>query len=491
MKKFCSICGNQLELSQPLCSECKAVNPFFVPAFSILSDQSESLEKLRLEKERIEKELQAKEKAQKEFERQEKLQHEIEELERLKAERIEAERILREQVEQERQAELQRELERQKKARLEIEELEREKLRHIEAEKAMREKAEKERQEAEALERQKAEKLELEKAIREKADREQIEKTREKLQRQAQLRKEIEALEEQKNACIEKALTISKLDVTGADANEEPVTKNTDKNQDEKLRLLLEAKQEVREELQRIEEENKRLKQELETLTKQIAEKDELLAAQIATEQPAPVTPPAEEAKPSKQKQNNLALKAVLGIALLLAGFLIYFYFTNIKDTSIASLPPQQKEETSVVTPITTSPEKIIDTVLADETNTDNAIDSVETEPVKITPAILAASSVKAQPVAEKPAAEKIIVNETKVRGDLTGKKISGCGFTIGSDVELKSVSNLIRVERSDNYTKYKCVIKMTEGNDTYTAVPYLYYADDGTLLKIDGSNCE
>lgn len=99
MKKFCSTCGNQLELSQRFCIKCGAVNPFFVSAFTFLSDQSDELEKLRLEKERIDKELAEKEEKQAEFMKQEQLRREAEESEKLKVERLEKERVKREQLE--------------------------------------------------------------------------------------------------------------------------------------------------------------------------------------------------------------------------------------------------------------------------------------------------------------------------------------------------------------------------------------------------------
>lgn len=73
MKKFCSSCGNQLELSRRTCSECGAANPFFVARFSLLEDQTGELEKLRLEKEKIERQIAEREAAQEEFKRQEQL----------------------------------------------------------------------------------------------------------------------------------------------------------------------------------------------------------------------------------------------------------------------------------------------------------------------------------------------------------------------------------------------------------------------------------
>lgn len=101
MKKFCSSCGNQLELSQRYCSECGIVNPFFVPAFILLSDQSDVLEKLRIEKEKIEKELAEKEEKQAEFMRQEMMRKELDENDRRRKENLEKEMILREALERE------------------------------------------------------------------------------------------------------------------------------------------------------------------------------------------------------------------------------------------------------------------------------------------------------------------------------------------------------------------------------------------------------
>jgi hypothetical protein len=102
MKKFCSKCGNHLELSQRFCSQCGAVNPFFVSTFSFLSDQSDELERLRLEKERIDKELAEKEEKQAEFRKQEQLRREAEETERMKIEDQEKERLAKEQQERDR-----------------------------------------------------------------------------------------------------------------------------------------------------------------------------------------------------------------------------------------------------------------------------------------------------------------------------------------------------------------------------------------------------
>ncbi|MBL7778563.1 MAG: hypothetical protein JNK66_09760 [Chitinophagales bacterium] len=101
MKKYCNICGNQLELSQRFCGGCAQVNPYFVQSFSLLSDQSENLEKLREEKERIERELQEREQAQLEFLRLEKMRKDAEEQERQRIEAITRQQLKREQHERE------------------------------------------------------------------------------------------------------------------------------------------------------------------------------------------------------------------------------------------------------------------------------------------------------------------------------------------------------------------------------------------------------
>lgn len=88
-------------MSQRFCAACGSENPFFVKNFSLLSDQTEDLEKLRIEKERIEQELLTKEEAQREFLRVEALRKENEELEILRLEAIAAEQLKREREERE------------------------------------------------------------------------------------------------------------------------------------------------------------------------------------------------------------------------------------------------------------------------------------------------------------------------------------------------------------------------------------------------------
>ncbi len=385
MKKFCSTCGNHLELSQRFCSECGAVNPFFVAAFTLLSDQSQSLEKLRIEKERIEKELSAKEDAQKEFERQEQLKRELEE-----------------------------------------------------------------------LEKQKAEQLEKERALRERLEREKIE---------ASLKKEI--LQVKEEAEIAKKETID---------------------------LVREVRKEVKQEILEIGQENKRLKHEVEILSKQIPEKSEPVAYVASVVTPAPVEeqPEPAAAETVEQESSHNPLRVLLGMVILLGAFLGYFYYTNIYSHQTAELTePEVTTTTEAPTPEVITPpieqQQVVDTVLESDAPAENTNPPAD-EPVKVSPAVY--NPPAATPPVENPKA-KSRITEAKVMADLNGKKISGCGVTIGYEADLNNLSNLVLVEKSSNYTKYKCTIKLSHGDDTYTAVPYLYYTDDGMLTKIDGSNCE
>jgi hypothetical protein len=94
--------------------------------------------------------------------------------------------------------------------------------------------------------------------------------------------------------------------------------------------------------------------------------------------------------------------------------------------------------------------------------------------------------------IAHNPTSESFILTESILKGDLVGKKLSGCDITITSLSEITSISNLVLVDRlSASYLKYKCVVKVKQGADTYTSIPYLYYSSEGSFIKVDGTNCE
>lgn len=408
MKKFCSTCGNQLELSQRFCGGCGAVNPFFVPAFTLLSDQKESLEKLRIEKERIEaekarieNELAEIENAQREFERQEQLRREVDDLERQKTERIEKERELREQIE------------------------------------------------------------------------------REKIE--ASLKKEILRVKEE-----------------------------AEQHKNETIDLVRKVRREVKEELSHIEEENKKLKHELELLNQQIPERIEQ-AVTNTIQQPVTTavaatpgvevqtTTPVEEPQPAvhyqqEEKSNGFVKIAIAATVLLLIGLVGFLYIRNSDTEQPLAANDNPHSSTAVI-----SGNKVVDTVLSDEAQpAKDTVAVTKSAPLTVTPAVLTttAKPAKAKKANTEPAPATEPDNrggltETKVRRDLVGRKISGCGISIASDDEMQSVSSIVQVEKTNRYVKYKCVVRITQGADNYTAHPYLYYNPDGSFMKLDGTSCE
>ncbi|HLP19035.1 MAG TPA: hypothetical protein VK174_01965 [Chitinophagales bacterium] len=386
MKKFCSTCGNQLELSQRTCTGCRATNPFFVPAFTLLSDQRESLEKLRLEKERIdaekariEKELAEIEEAQKEFERQDELRKRIESLETQQAERMERERILLEQAERER----------------------------IEA---------------------------------------------------ANLKKEIQRVKQEAGQ-YGKHLVIPK-----SEEHSEQERHTVEENREQVVVAVTP------------------------TVVATVAEEQ---PETILAEEPAATL---QQPEPVEAAQKNMVLRVLLGVVLVMGAFLTWFYFTQI-DKPTGELSANASEAGVSPEAIDRS-NKVVDTVLSDEQPAERK-DTLANAPVKVSPAVLTTGSavaevksVSAPPVNEKPA-NKYALSAAKVKHDLTGKKIAGCGISIGSESELQAVSNIVMVEKTAAYIKYKCHVEILQGSDAYTASPYLYYSQDGSFIKLDGTNCE
>ena len=385
MKKYCSSCGTQLELSKRYCVECGDVNPYFVPAFLLLSDQSDALEKLRLEKEKIERELLEKQEKQAEFIRQELLRKELEEDEWRTKEALAKEVSLQE-----------------------------------------------------AAEREKAEN---------------------------ELKKEILQLKEE--AELNKKETIGMLRV-------------------------------VRYELQqKIDNNNKQLKEEFELANRQNLQ---------ATVPPVvPEVKVAAVAAPSSNatKTNTPAVAIILFALFLLAGA-AYFYFNS-------SLPNNPNPETAVISAETPS---ISASVAADTLKTETAaIPAVDTTAAKAEPLAEEKGSIlKAEPVIEpatksntvsatnavfhEPAPAKtetsMRVTESKIRADIVGKKISGCGITINKRDEIEELGSLVLIETLPSGSlKYKFSAKIVQGEDTYNATPYIYYTPKGGFIKIDGTNCE
>jgi hypothetical protein len=351
MKKFCSTCGNQLELSQRFCNQCGAVNPFFVSTFSFLSDQSDELERLRLEKERIDKELAEKEERQAEFRKQEQLRKEAEDAERMKLENQEKERLAKEQQERER----------------------------------------------------------IEQALK---------------QELLKVKEETELYKKETHDWVN----------------------------------------EVRQGLQQIGEDNKRLKEDVANLSR--AGVTVSSTERVNTE------------SSSKQKGFIVSLAVIL---LGLTSVLAFFYFTTRYDTT--SQEPQPAKQQSAIQPLENS-EEVIDSLPA-----------VDTVAVTSAPVETPASAITNAPITKAAPAiltEPFVLEVSRVKRDLIGKKISGCDIIIGSASEIGSVSNLILVEKlGSGNLKYKLTMSIAQGEENFTATPYVYYTPDGGFIKVDGTNCE
>ncbi len=365
MKKFCSTCGNQLELSQRLCTKCGTVNPFFVATFSFLSDQSDELEKLRFEKERIEKELAEKEEKQQEFIRQEQLKKEAEEAEILKLEKSEKEKQI--------------------KANLEVEK------------------------------EQMSIKKEIMKRVKEESDQYKTE-------------------------------TSSWM-------------------------------KEVKEELKQIEEDNKRLREEVASLSK--------LKQEAKTEVPNQ----AVLEKSSKEKRLAVSLIVIL---ICLTSVLAFFYFTTKHSNEQTEIPLESKQEV-MLEPINSDP-IVVDTTLATDTAT-IAVDTFLTKEKELANNVLAKTESKAPASTEiKPVKvhDEFVLNEAKIKRDMVGKRISGCDIIINSSSEIENVASLVLVEKvASGNKKYKFTVSISQGGETYTASPYIYYNSVGGFIKIDGTTCE
>ncbi|MBL0310544.1 MAG: hypothetical protein IPP77_12985 [Bacteroidetes bacterium] len=363
MRKFCSTCGGQLELSKRFCTECGAGNPFFVPAFSLLGDQSGELERLRIEKERIERELQEKEQAHAEFLKQEELKRQLDELQRQKRENLEREKIERERIE-------------------------------------------------------------------------------------ADLKNEISRVKEESENYKKKTISLLR---------------------------------EIQDQLQQKIEEGKVIED-----------------IPVAAVQDIPTVIPIPEPRIKIEPEvpvHNIQVRRSTAIILFMifavvtiAGFAYYNIFSSgpkqISETSKISEPSSE----------VSSSEDSMEMAMLSKA----AIDSVSFEtgavstPVSTATTSAATESKIAEAVIRKDPKKEFSLTSFRVKADLIGKPISGCGIVIHKLSEINRLNNLILVEKmSSGYLKYKFEIRVVQGNEIYTATPYVYYTPVGRFLKIDGTNCE
>lgn len=236
----------------------------------------------------------------------------------------------------------------------------------------------------------------------------------------------------------------------------------------------------VRSELQdKIEQEKKLLQEEICLVNKQIVH------------EPAPLIPnniSVESIEQTPEKQNRNISSVVLLLSVISIGIaLSYFYFTSIykngssSTTTTTSSPAQQpsaKEETAKTNSVSST-----------ENTTPTQTDVAEHANSNV-PSIPATNAVYNVP--RTGTENSLRITESKVRNDLVGKKISGCGVTINSSDEVEQLGNLVFVETlPSGYKKYKFTAKIIQHGEAYTAVPYIYYTAKGGFIKIDGTNCE
>lgn len=197
-------------------------------------------------------------------------------------------------------------------------------------------------------------------------------------------------------------------------------------------------------------------------------------SSSYSEEQPAAEEEPilATEQPTVTQKKGMQIPMVIGGVALLIIICLLVFAFKGNKQ-------PEQSTNTEL-----TSASLNEDSIKKAE-----AINNV---PPPASSTNLSVSAVEVDTVAPKPRPVKVDITEAKVKRDLVGKRLAGCGITIKESSEIKNLSNLVFVEKlSSGFMKYKCTAKITQGNDSYTANPYVYYTSDGRFLKVDAANCE
>ena len=484
MKKFCSNCGNQLELSQRNCSQCGEGNPFFVAAFTILSDQTDALEKLKQEKEKIEKELQEKLQAQLEFERQEQIRKEQEEAEKIRMQQLQAAKKESERLEQERIAEL---IKREKeKLEKELEEKLQARLKAEREQQLLREQEEARKMKANELEiaRREAERIETllhqekEKLARELQQKLESKLVAEREQRLKQEQEEAEKIRLQKLAADQMIAEQEKMEA--ALQSEILLVKQSSQEYQKQTIDLVNG---VREELQQIEVENKRLKQEVENLHRILPDKTEAYSAPIVAE------PSIAEARFERK-----ALSAIIGFVFLIGAGLLLFYIINWQTNRQASVVKESANVIPAAVESSASEPKEYIPVITSQVSDEKAADlTAIAQPDKISKSSEREEPEVKREIMKKPSSSRTsVISPQSVAADMVGQKISGCDILIRSIAEVSGVSGLKLIEKlPSGQLKYKFSATITQNKQTYRTSPYIYYQTNGAFIKLDGTNCE
>lgn len=349
---------------------------------------------------------------------------------------------------------------------------------------------------------------------------EEIEREQKEVQRKEKLRMEMEELERQRIVRLEKEKEIKeRFEREGLEAvikkELEQVKAETEQYKHQTNELLKELKGVV---LQ-IDEENRKLKEEVQQITRtQVVVNqpiqlqpdivDEEIETLIQSVEAEPSTDSIYEeegtSKPNEEIQEVTGSSWRTGVGILLVLILIgagaYWYSVYRPETSIAPTEVRMEVAASNPEPETTSSsetrpqteEATVNTVEQTPTEATGAEKDMAEKPKSATKGM----EVKVlPPIESKPEKEKthFVLSEAKVKDDLIGKKLSGCGITLTGSSEIQSITNPVMIEDATalGYIKYKLSLRLVQGGETYNVTPYLYYSPSGKFVKVDATNCE
>ena len=236
---------------------------------------------------------------------------------------------------------------------------------------------------------------------------------------------------------------------------------------------------EVRQELNQIEEDNKKLKATVAELSK---------SGQTENK----VTPATVSAKSNSDNGNRVFI-SILIILLAILSAVAFYYFITTNKKEIVATPEGIKKEAEAPPAISNPVNADTVSINQDSLATPAVSDTVAKEEIAplSEPANKMNTPVHIETKTYKTASE-FVLTEAKLRKDLIKKKISGCDIVINKASEIETISHLVLVEKlPSGQLKYKFTATIVKGSDTFTAIPYVYYKTSGIFIKIDGTNCE
>ncbi|MCS6933558.1 MAG: hypothetical protein NZM35_00220 [Chitinophagales bacterium] len=333
------------------------------------------------------------------------------------------------------------------------------------------------------IEKLRAEKERIERELQEK------EKEQEEFLRQEEIRRRAEEEERMRiEAIAREQLRLEQEERRKAEAQLKEEIHHVKQEAERHKQVTLQIVNEVREEIQHLEEENKRLKKELEEL----AHKNAQVKNFAAPAPPPPVvelpdTPAHTHTKITPERENTLPpppqtkqagpathLKPfliALPAILILAAWLYY----HLKNLGLNEQVKNHSAQLAMNAPGAAAPDTLGPVTPASPTVKENRKETPKTD--------IPATTNTTEPFR---------LTGERVAQDVVGKKISGCDITIRSIEEVRSVSPPVLIEQlSSGTVKYKCTLRVAQGDNSYVASPYLYYTPAGKFLKIDGTNCE